>query len=63
LALGTEAPIHDRVEQFIVDNDEHGTNLIFRDFHNTGQFAKNSVFDPVVETPRATARCLETSAR
>jgi NAD(P)H-dependent flavin oxidoreductase YrpB (nitropropane dioxygenase family) len=43
-----EAPIHDRVKQFIVANDERGTNLIFRKFHNTGRVAKNSVSDQVV---------------
>jgi nitronate monooxygenase len=44
-----EAPIHDRVKQFLVDNDERATNLIFRKFHNTGRVAKNSVSDQVVE--------------
>ncbi|EJU09395.1 2-nitropropane dioxygenase [Sphingomonas sp. LH128] len=44
-----EAPIHERVKRFIVDNDERGTNLIFRKFHNTGRVAKNSVSDQVVE--------------
>ncbi|QSR19092.1 nitronate monooxygenase family protein [Novosphingobium sp. KA1] len=44
-----EAPIHQRVKQFIVDNDERGTNLIFRKFHNTGRVARNSVSDRVVE--------------
>jgi len=44
-----EAPIHERVKQFIVDNDERGTNLIFRKFHNTGRVARNSVSDQVVE--------------
>lgn len=43
-----EAPIHERVKQFIVDNDERGTNLIFRKFHNTGRVARNSVSDDVV---------------
>jgi nitronate monooxygenase len=44
-----EAPIHERVKQFLVDNDERGTNLIFRKFHNTGRVARNSVSDQVVE--------------
>ncbi len=44
-----EAPIHNRVKQFLVDNDERATNLIFRRFHNTGRVAKNSVSDKVVE--------------
>ncbi|AOR80531.1 NAD(P)H-dependent flavin oxidoreductase [Novosphingobium resinovorum] len=43
-----EAPIHERVKQFILDNDERGTNLIFRKFHNTGRVARNSVSDEVV---------------
>lgn len=44
-----EAPIHDRVKQFLVDNDERATNLIFRKFHNTGRVSRNSVSDEVVE--------------
>jgi NAD(P)H-dependent flavin oxidoreductase YrpB (nitropropane dioxygenase family) len=44
-----EAPIHEKVKQFIVDNDERATNLIFRRFHNTGRVARNSVSDKVVE--------------
>src|SRR6202007_3157931 len=44
-----EAPIHDRVKQFLVANDERATNLIFRQFRNTGRVARNSVSDRVVE--------------
>jgi NAD(P)H-dependent flavin oxidoreductase YrpB (nitropropane dioxygenase family) len=44
-----EAPIHDRVKQLLVDNDERGTNLIFRKLHNTARVGKNSVSDKVVE--------------
>ena len=44
-----EAPIHPRIKQFIVHNDERSTNLIFRKFHNTGRVAKNSVSDEVIE--------------
>lgn len=44
-----EAPIHDAVKRFLVENDERATNLIFRKFHNTGRVAKNSVSDRVVE--------------
>lgn len=44
-----EAPIHDKVKQFLVDNGERDTNLIFRGFNNTGRVAKNSVSDMVVE--------------
>ncbi|MET0270279.1 MAG: nitronate monooxygenase family protein [Sphingomonas sp.] len=43
-----EAPIHDNVKQFIVQNDERATNLIFRKFKNTGRVSKNSVSDKVV---------------
>lgn len=44
-----EAPIHERVKQFLVENDERATNLIFRPFRNTGRVAKNAVSDQVVE--------------
>lgn len=44
-----EAPIHEGIKQFIVDNDERATNLIFRKFHNTGRVARNSISDEVVE--------------
>ena len=44
-----EAPIHPRVKQMLVDNDERGTNLIFRKLHNTARVGKNSVSDKVVE--------------
>lgn len=43
-----EAPIHDRIKQFLLQNDERGTNLIFRKLHNTARVAKNSVSDEVV---------------
>jgi nitronate monooxygenase len=44
-----EAPIHPRVKQFLVDNDERATSLIFRKFHNTGRVARNSVAEKVLE--------------
>jgi nitronate monooxygenase len=44
-----EAPIHHNVKQFLVDNDERATQLIFRRFHNTGRVAKNSISMKVVE--------------
>lgn len=44
-----EAPIHEKVKQFIVGNDECATNLIFRRFKNTGRVARNSISDEVVE--------------
>ncbi|MFK0033634.1 NAD(P)H-dependent flavin oxidoreductase [Pseudomonas monteilii] len=43
-----EAPIHDTIKAFLVDNDERATNLIFRRFHNTGRVARNSVSNAVV---------------
>lgn len=43
-----EAPIHHNVKQFIVNNDERSTNLIFRRFKNTGRVARNSISDEVV---------------
>jgi NADH:quinone reductase (non-electrogenic) len=47
-----EAPIHDRVKQLLVNNDERGTNLIFRSLRNTARVGKNSVSDKVVEILR-----------
>ena len=47
-----EAPIHDRVKQLLVDNDERGTNVIFRSLRNTARVGKNSVSDKVVEILR-----------
>ncbi len=44
-----EAPIHPRVKQLLVDNDERGTNLIFRSLKNTARVGRNSVSDKVVE--------------
>jgi nitronate monooxygenase len=43
-----EAPIHQKVKEQIVANDERGTNLIFRTLHNTARVAKNAVSDEVV---------------
>ena len=47
-----EAEIHQNVKQAIVDNDERGTNLIFRTMHNTARVAKNKVSDEVVAIER-----------
>jgi len=43
-----EAPIHDKVKAKYVENDERGTNLIFRKFKNTARVGKNEVSDEVV---------------
>ncbi|MET1754670.1 nitronate monooxygenase family protein [Novosphingobium sp. RD2P27] len=44
-----EAPIHENVKLKYIENDERGTNLIFRKFKNTARVGKNSVSDKVVE--------------
>jgi NADH:quinone reductase (non-electrogenic) len=43
-----EAPIHDNIKQAYVDNDERGTNLIFRSLKNTARVGKSEVSDEVV---------------
>lgn len=47
-----EAPIHDHIKQYLVENDERATNLIFRSLHNTARVGKNSVSDEVVQILR-----------
>ena len=49
LCATQEAPIHPHVKQAYVDNDERGTHLIFRKFHNTARVGKSPVSDEVVE--------------
>jgi NAD(P)H-dependent flavin oxidoreductase YrpB (nitropropane dioxygenase family) len=52
-----EAPIHANVKDFIVNNDERSTRLIFRAFKNTTRVAANSVSNKVVDiltNPEAT---------
>ena len=41
-----EAPIHDNMKAKYVDNDERGTNLIFRSLHNTARVGKNETLGP-----------------
>jgi NAD(P)H-dependent flavin oxidoreductase YrpB (nitropropane dioxygenase family) len=43
-----EAPIHPNVKQAYIDNDERGTNLIFRSLKNTARVGKSDVSDEVV---------------
>jgi NAD(P)H-dependent flavin oxidoreductase YrpB (nitropropane dioxygenase family) len=43
-----ESPVHDNVKQAYLDNDERGTNLIFRSLHNTARVGKSAVSDEVV---------------
>ena len=47
-----EAPIHERVKQQMVANDERATDLIFRTLHNTARVAKNAISQQVVEIER-----------
>ncbi len=44
-----EAPVHERIKQFYLDNDERDTNLLLRPFRNTSRVAKNSISDRVLE--------------
>lgn len=44
-----EARIHPNVKQAYVDNDERGTNLIFRSLKNTARVGKSPVSDEVVK--------------
>ena len=44
-----EAPIHEKIKQYYLNQDERSTNLIFRKFRNTTRVAKNSISDLVVE--------------
>jgi len=44
-----EAPIHPRVKQLLVENDERATHVIFKSLRNTARVARNSVSDKVVE--------------
>lgn len=44
-----EAPIHERVKELLLKNDERATNLIFRKLHNTARVAKSPVSDQVAE--------------
>jgi NADH:quinone reductase (non-electrogenic) len=43
-----EAPIHDNIKAKYIENDERGTNLLFRSLHNTARVGKNGVSDEVV---------------
>ena len=44
-----EAPIHENVKQYMVQNDERATKVIFRNLHNTARVGRNSVSDRVAE--------------
>ena len=47
-----ESPIHQRVKEQIVANDERATDLIFRTLHNTARVARNAVSREVVAIER-----------
>jgi len=47
-----ESPIHQRIKEQIVANDERATDLIFRTLRNTSRVAKNEVSQEVVSIER-----------
>jgi NAD(P)H-dependent flavin oxidoreductase YrpB (nitropropane dioxygenase family) len=51
-----ESPIHEKVKQQMVANDERATDLIFRTMHNTARVAKNAISQQVVELERSGAK-------
>jgi len=51
-----ESPIHEKVKQQMVENDERATDLIFRTMRNTARVAKNAISQQVVELERGGAK-------
>jgi NAD(P)H-dependent flavin oxidoreductase YrpB (nitropropane dioxygenase family) len=47
-----ESPVHDRIKQELVANDERSTELIFRTLRNSARVVRNSVSREVVEIER-----------
>jgi len=47
-----ESPIHQKIKEQIVENDERATDLIFRTMRNTARVAKNAVSQEVVALER-----------
>ena len=47
-----ESPIHQKIKEQIVANDERATDLIFRTLHNTARVAKNAVSQEVLAVER-----------
>jgi len=47
-----EAPIHQKVKEAIVANDERATDMIFRTMHNSSRVAKNKISQEVVAIER-----------
>src|SRR5271167_2317633 len=44
-----EAPIHQKVKEALVSNDERATDMIFRTMHNSSRVARNAISQQVVE--------------
>ena len=51
-----ESPIHEKVTQQMVLNDERATDLIFRTMRNTSRVARNAISQQVVALERAGAK-------
>jgi len=47
-----EAPIHQRIKEQLVANDERATDLIFRTLHNTARVVRNAVSQEVLAVER-----------
>ncbi|MFB7234072.1 NAD(P)H-dependent flavin oxidoreductase [Streptomyces sp. NPDC056269] len=47
-----EAPVHQNVKEQIVANDERATQLVFREFGNTGRVARNAISEEIVTRSR-----------
>ncbi|MEU4066394.1 nitronate monooxygenase family protein [Streptomyces wedmorensis] len=47
-----EAPVHPNVKEQIVANDERATQLVFREFGNTGRVARNAISEEIVTRSR-----------
>ncbi|MFG2328131.1 NAD(P)H-dependent flavin oxidoreductase [Streptomyces sp. NPDC048604] len=47
-----EAPVHPNVKAQIVANDERATQLVFREFGNTGRVARNAISEEIVTRSR-----------
>ncbi|MFI9123500.1 NAD(P)H-dependent flavin oxidoreductase [Streptomyces bikiniensis] len=47
-----EAPVHQNVKDQIVANDERATQLVFREFGNTGRVARNAISEEIVARSR-----------
>ncbi|MBI1331168.1 MAG: nitronate monooxygenase [Alphaproteobacteria bacterium] len=47
-----EAPIHQKVKEALVSNDERATDIIFRTMHNSARVARNAISQQVVEIER-----------